>query len=249
MATKPIAPPLLPPIGLNIPLRPAVLVFVAMLFAAIAAYVLTPQRSVQAATPDLETLVPTSFGNWKEIPSPYVQVSLATHNPEAPSRDQPYDAVLMRTYATAAGSNIMLALAYAGEQRQDIKIHRPEVCYPAQGFEVIEQQAAAFPIVGSALPVSGTRLLVRNRQRLEAVSYWIRVGEAFPRSAWAMRAQIFRAGLAGQVSDGILVRASSLIDDPSQAAAAYAEQQRFLSGLVPEVAAHAPGLMVPVLAR
>lgn len=229
--------------ALHIPLGPAAAVLAAMLFAALAAHALTPQRAGPLATPDMAAAVPQRFADWKEIPSPYVQAALAAPNRETPTRDRPYDAILMRGYGGGDGTRIMLALAYAGEQRQDVKIHRPEVCYRAQGFELLRQRAVVLDIVG--LPIAGTQLLVRNRHRLEAVSYWIRIGDAFPRGVWAMRAQIFRDGIAGRISDGILVRASSVIDDESQAAAAYAQQQRFLSDLVPAVAAQAPGLLAP----
>lgn len=231
--------------GLRIRLRPALAVMTIMLLAALAAQALTPLRAAPAATPELDTVVPKHFGRWNEIASPYVQAALATPTPGTTTRDQPYDAILMRGYAADDGARIMLALAYAGEQRQDIKIHRPEVCYPAQGFDLLQQRAVTFP-VGAAAPIPGTRLLVRNRQRLEAVSYWIRTGDAFPRGAWAMRARIFRDGIAGRISDGMLVRVSSVIDDESQAAAAYAQQQNFLASLVQVTTARAPGLLVPV---
>ena len=222
--------------ALRIRLRPALAVMTAMLCAAGAAHALTPQQNL-VAMPDLEAALPARFGEWRQVESPYMQVALST-----PSRDQPYDAVLMRSYEGRDGSRIMLALAYAAEQRQDVKIHRPEVCYPAQGFSIVEQHNVT-------TPVPGMQLLVRNRQRFDAVSYWIRIGDGFPRGVWAMRAKILRDGLAGRVNDGVLVRASSLISDPSQAAAAYAQQQRFLADLVKVVAARAPGLLVPVAVR
>mgnify|MGYP003340463721 CR=1 FL=1 len=50
--------------------------------------------------------------------------------------EQPYDQTLMRTYANSHGEQIMLALAWGERQRQDVKVHRPEVCYPAQGFAI-----------------------------------------------------------------------------------------------------------------
>jgi len=232
--------------GLYIRRLPALLVMVAMLGTAIAAYALTLPRQGDVALPDLEVLVPKHFGEWSETPSLQLQASLATQNREATNRDQPYDAVLLRNYVSRDGALIMLAVAYSGEQRQDVKIHRPEVCYPAQGFQLLQQRDFVLPVAGLSAPISGVQLLARNRQRLEAVSYWIRIGNAYPHNGWAMRAEILRAGISGQLSDGILVRVSSLIDDESQAPAAYAQQQRFLADLVPAVTPRAPGLLVAV---
>jgi hypothetical protein len=47
-----------------------------------------------------------------------------------------------------------------------------------------------------------------------------------------MRMKIFRDGLQGRISDGILVRSSMLVHDAGGAATAYAIQERFLRSLV-----------------
>ena len=177
-------------------------------------------------------MIPTKFKNWKEISSPFTQVGLTTDKNSLVN--QLYDGVLMRTYVNDKGDQVMLALAYAREQKQDIKIHRPEVCYVAQGFEMLKQTSSNISMQQSQItkPVAMNRLLVRNQSRSEAVSYWIRIGDAYPGDGMAARMKILREGLHGKVLDGILVRASTVLEDEADSATAYQNQEEFLKDLL-----------------
>jgi exosortase B len=225
--------------ALGIRFKPAIAVGVAMMLAVALAQTIRPAQTLDTAIPELAGMVPASFGDWREEPSPYLQVDLA--NGEDPAFDKLYEATLMRTYVNGAGQRVMLALAYARRQSQDVRIHRPEVCYEAQGFEVIAMQPADFRLGRGADTITGVRLLTRNRDRFEAVSYWIRVGDQFPRGAFETRWNTFRQGLAGRIPDGLLVRVSTIDRSASGTEAAYKLQERFLLDLVnalPPVAAH-----------
>ncbi|MBP0596908.1 exosortase B [Herbaspirillum sp. LeCh32-8] len=222
----------------------ALVLAVGMVASVGAAHALAPHEANVVKTTRFDSFVPAQFGEWREVPSPYVQVSVDVQDGTTRDYDQPYDDVLSRTYVNSRGEQVMLALAYANEQMQDVKIHPPEVCYIAQGFVMMGGAPLAMQ-TAEGKPVTGQRFLARNNDRLEAVSYWMRIGDAFPDGGLAARWKIFTAGMAGRISDGILVRASSLVQNPSQQEGAYALQQRFLKDL--EAAMHRghPGLMVP----
>ena len=177
-------------------------------------------------------MIPTKFKKWKEISSPFTQVGLTTDKNSLVN--QLYDGVLMRTYVNDKGDQVMLALAYAREQKQDIKIHRPEVCYVAQGFEMLKKTTSNISMQQSQItkPVAMNRLLVHNQNRSEAVSYWIRIGDAYPGDGMAARMKILREGLHGKVLDGILVRASTVLESESDSGAAYQNQEEFLKDLL-----------------
>lgn len=208
-----------------------------------AALLATPKPTVLGKVPDLEAIVPTHFGQWVEVPSPYLQVNLAVAEDGAYTADQPYDAVVMRTYRNSNGARVMLAVAYAREQRQESKIHRPEICYSAQGFMPLDHSEAEFDVPGLAR-AEGERFLMRNKNRIEAVSYWIRTGDAFPRGGVETRLKLIRDGFNGNVPDGILVRASSLLADPAEQDAAYALQKQFLVDLAQSVDAQGRALLL-----
>ena len=228
--------------ALAIQLKPALVVAGVMLVAIAAARGLTPEQNFKTSIPDFAGMVPKQFGDWKEVPSPYVQIDLATG--EDLSTEQPYDAVLMRTYGNPKGEQVMLALAYGRQQRQDVKIHRPEVCYEAQGYSVTGGTPVDFQLSRGTGAIQGTQLLAQNRQRIEAVSYWIRIGDIFPRSASQSRWYIFREGMSGNVPDGILVRASSVQSGADGTNRAYQMQQQFLGDLVNALSPESKRLLV-----
>jgi EpsI family protein len=137
----------------------------------------------------------------------------------------------MRTYVNQKGDQVMLALAYATEQKQDIKIHRPEVCYVAQGYQLLDMKTNTInPNQSTDIPAQ--RLLLRNQNRSEAVTYWIRIGDEYPIGGIAQRMKILRDGLKGKVVDGILVRASTVLGDESESSPAYGQHEKFLADLL-----------------
>lgn len=228
----------------SIPVRSAAMLAIGMVVSVGVAQLLVPHIVTATKSDSLENIVPKSFGQWREVPSPYLQVDLSVNDPTDRDTDRPYDDILSRTYVNSQGQQVMLALAYAREQMQDVKIHLPEVCYTAQGFNLLSRTRASFAFdQGQA---RGYTFLARNKGRMEAVSYWVRIGGAFPDGALATRAHIFKDGMAGKIDDGILVRASSLVGDTAQAAGAYELQQAFLRDLEQTLRPAHPGVLAPV---
>lgn len=222
--------------------RPGCVMLVAMLAAFAVTRWMTPVMSRTAEVGSLELGVPQAFGDWKMVPDSTTQAQLSTGDDGRPATVGLYDQVVMRTYVNARGDQMMLALAYAKEQRQDVKLHLPEICYPAQGYKVMAISPASLNL-GSAGTLPGMRMLASGAGRTEAVTYWARVGHGYPIGGLAMRMQIFRDGLAGRVDDGILVRASTLVDDERQVPSAYGLQQQFLSELVAAAGSSANALV------
>jgi EpsI family protein len=138
----------------------------------------------------------------------------------------------------------MLALAYGSHQRQEMKIHRPELCYTSQGYAVLQKSdvTIAFPKLAS---VQAARMLVTAPGRSEAVSYWIRIGDLHSDSAWKTRAYLFSEGMQGRVVDGMLVRVSQVVPDAAATTATrYELQERFLGELLDAMPADARRLLV-----
>lgn len=212
--------------------KPSLAIMLAMFVAVGAAYALTPVMGTSKEMEPLATSVPTQFGEWTEIKSAIVQADLTAMEDGKKSIEQPYDDVLTRTYVNKAGDQVMLALAYAKEQRQDVKIHLPEVCYPAQGYQVVSNIPTSLVVLSSGGAVPGKRLLTTGNGRTEAVSYWVRIGDAYPQGGLATRLKIFRDGIGGNVTDGMLVRASMLINDVKDSERAYHIQEAFLKDLM-----------------
>lgn len=226
--------------------RPSALVALAVIVAGATALAITPQAQVDAGSvADLDAAVPHAFGDWVVVPSPYVQVSTSIARAGEGSQDVLYDQTVMRTYRNARGESIMLALAYGRQQRQELKIHRPDLCYTAQGFALLSRDTADFGSVpGTSSSVAGHRMLAERQGLLEAVSYWIRIGSLYSEDAVETRMHLFAEGLQGRVPDGVLVRVSSLLDHPDGSQAAFDLQRRFVTELLSATPPAARALLV-----
>ena len=176
---------------------------------------------------ELETMVPKQFAGWREDARAVSRVV----NPQTKELlDKLYKQILTRTYVNAEGYRIMLTIAYGDDQRGELQAHKPEVCYPAQGFKLQSLVAAALPTEYGSVPA--TRIVATMGPRVEPVTYWFTVGDSAVQSALQKRIVEFRYGLTGQIPDGMLFRVSSI--DPDEARA-YAFQHQFVAQLLESV--------------
>jgi len=201
-----------------------------MLLMAALAYAIAPTRQVSPNSVALERMIPKQFGQWVEQGAAVEQVPTQIEGGSHADRAL-YDQVLMRTYRRQSdGGMVMLALAYGRRQAQEFKIHRPELCYYSQGYDV-RFVGRTRVLLGPSFGVDSNLLLARNRARYEPVTYWIRVGDRISLSAWETRWLIFKDGISGSVPDGILVRASSVIQTEADSASAFRLQKSFFADL------------------
>lgn len=209
--------------------RTAVVVL-SLFLAAVVALVATPKLKAAAAPVDIEALTPTVIGDWRLISSPAIQVGVTTSDTDI---NQPYDQTVMRTYVNGNGRALHVALAWGRHQRQEVKIHRPELCYPAQGLAVKSLQDVDFPLqTPDGRPVIGKRMVAySNTGQAELVSYWIRIGSSYSSNPWQTRWHILQQGLKGEIADGILVRVSQRIAKDQDFASAFAQQEQFIAAL------------------
>lgn len=238
MSNAPLNPPM-PAAAAAPPLRPYLFAAVAMVAAVALSILMTPRtHEVAEDAVQLDKMVPDQFGRWKELKSAAIQMDLAPRDGEERTTDQPYDQTVMRTYQRDDGAIVMLALAYGRAQKQEVKIHRPELCYVAQGFEVTRSQRTTLDLGGAYPQVPVYRLTTRNKGRQEPVTYWIRIGDEITANAWQSRWKILTSGLLeGTVPDGLLVRTSSAVATNAPVDDEYRQQAEFLRDLFAAVPA------------
>jgi len=175
----------------------------------------------------LERMVPKQFGEWREEPQKVVQVV----NPQTQELlDRLYSEVLSRVYVHASGYRIMLSLAYGSDQRGALQAHKPEVCYPAQGFTLHKNEPAE--LATKFGPIPARRLLTSMRSRHEPVTYWFTVGDKAVEGKLQKRLVELRFGLTGRIPDGMLFRVSSIDTDSKRA---FAQQELFVQQLLEAV--------------
>lgn len=183
----------------------------------------------QGPAADLETIFPKQFADWRiddrmpvVLPSPDVQAQL----------DKIYSQVLARTYVNSRGERVMLSVAYGGDQSDGMGVHRPEICYPAQGFQVLSiRRGEVQQLAGRDIPVQ--KVLTRLGSRNEPVMYWIVVGNQVVGTNTEQKLAQLTYGLRGRIPDGMLVRVSSISPDNEKA---YATQAEFLREIADSIA-------------
>jgi EpsI family protein len=177
----------------------------------------------------LEQLVPASFPGWRVMQQGSAQVV----NPQTQQQlDKLYSQQLTRTYVSNDGYVIMLSIAYGNDQRSDLELHRPHVCYPAQGFTIAERRRAAISTSGGKVNVE--RLEAQQGTRVEPITYWVRIGQQniTDVSLFGRRLEDLHFALQGRVPDGLLFRVSSI---DVQRERAFARQDQFVSELLAAV--------------
>lgn len=199
---------------------------VAMLAAAGAAIAMKPTERMAdtRGRVDLETAIPQQFGDWK-VDTTIVPIQVS---PEVQQHlDKFYDQILARTYVNSKGQRVMLSIAYGGSQSRNLQIHRPEVCYTAQGFSVGNIANAMLSLAESAVP--SRTLVARQGGRIEPITYWMRVGDEVLIDGLQQALARYKYGLTGVVPDGVLIRISNISDSAEQS---YRLHQEFAGALV-----------------
>lgn len=202
----------------------------AMLLTAIIAVVLTPNKRIadSGAYVDLELLIPKQFGGWRNDEN-MKQVVVDPRLQEVIKAT--YRATLSRTYLDAHGKRIMLSMAYGGSHGENMQTHRPEICYPAQGFSIVEPSSnGLIRIDNGSLAV--TRLVAKHGIRNEPITYWVVVGGVRTEFGIKMKLAQMRYRLTGVIPDGMLVRISSIDNNNDRA---FMLHQRFIRDLLSSV--------------
>jgi EpsI family protein len=169
---------------------------------------LKPRREVSLLAKDetLANAIPSQFGAWR---SEDVGDPLAINGPETLTAKL-YNQLVTRVYVNdAARSSIFVLLAYGSQQTDDLQLHRPEVCYPAFGFSLLQNEPTSLALA-KGVTIPARRILADKEDRREYVMYWTRMGEYLPVSAGQQREDRFKIALDGVISDGLLSRFSTI---------------------------------------
>lgn len=155
----------------------------------------------------LEQAVPAQVGGWRLEPAANILI------PRGDAEEmETYDQLLTRVYGGAAAVPVMLLVAYGSSQAGTTQLHRPEVCYPAAGFDLEPRETLQLPLSGGAA-IQARTLTATAPGRVEQILYWSRVGREFPASTLQQRWSLLRQSMDGRAPDGALVRISVIAPD------------------------------------
>ncbi|MFZ5595220.1 MAG: exosortase-associated protein EpsI, B-type [Pseudomonadota bacterium] len=203
---------------------------VLMVLAAVLTKAVTPIVHISESRPALmlSEAIPLQFGEWKEEKN----LASVVVNPQMEATiKRIYAQTLSRTYVNSDGERIMLSIAYGNDQRDAVQLHYPEVCYPAQGFQVISNRQGVLVTSQGTIPVRRLETNFSNK-RFEPVTYWTTVGDEAVTGGISKKIAEMRYGLKGEIPDGLLFRISSINTDTQ---AAFALQDSFTKALLNEL--------------
>ena len=154
---------------------------------------------------DLEDVVPTAIGPWRKVESdgfvlPKVPGSLS---------DRLYNQTISRLYMSETHNPVMMVIAYGAVQNDLLQLHRPEVCYTSVGFSISESKLTTVAL-NAAAKLPARELTAQSQTRIEPILYWTRIGDDLPTSGSDQRRVKLRQQISGFLTDGILVRFSTI---------------------------------------
>lgn len=204
------------------------------------AFALRPTHRIADQGPkiDLEAMIPRTFGEWREEKQVSAQI-VDPQQKEALGRI--YTQLLTRTYMNPRGYRVMLSIAYGEDQRDGLEMHYPEICYPAQGFQVLSTKDGVLEF-DSALKLPLRQLeTTLDQQRDEPITYWTVIGEFQVTGRVAKKLAEMWYGAQGKIPDGLLFRVSSIDPDPTRG---FAQQALFIRALYEALTPHSKQRLV-----
>lgn len=192
----------------------AILIATTMAASALAASSLKPGRYLYDTRQQrtIDTIIPKQFGQWKEVPSAGGIV-----NPQNDALTNVlYSEVVNRIYQNDAGNRIILTIAYGKNQGEGFQLHTPELCYPAQGFQIKSVTTARLSTPFGEIPVRKLESQLGS-SRKEPITYWATLGDSAVEGNVDKKIKEMKYSFQGYVADGLLFRISSIDGNSARA--------------------------------
>jgi EpsI family protein len=204
------------------------LIGLALVLAFWGGFALRPTNKVIDQRPkmNLESMIPREFSGWNIDET---VIPLQPDPKQVALLNKIYNQTLSRTYVNHNGNRVMLSIAYGGDQSDSMQVHRPEVCYTGQGFQMMDMEIVNLDTGFGVIPVK--RLFAQMGERREPITYWITIGNTVAVNTFKWKLQQLKYGLTGRVPDGMLFRVSSY----GEKASAYPLQKDFIKDLLKSV--------------
>lgn len=177
----------------------------------------------------ISSIIPEKFGSWKKM-----DVSTGIVNPQQQQLlDELYTELVARTYVSNEGYVIMLSIAYGKNQNDSFQVHLPEICYPAQGFQVGDSRKLTLTTPYGDIPTKQLETTFQSR-RVEPVTYWTTIGNHAVKSGLDKKLKEISYAMQGDIADGLLFRVSSIDPDKPRA---FSMQQKFIQEMLTSITA------------
>ncbi|MBB5686640.1 exosortase-associated protein EpsI, V-type [Sphingobium boeckii] len=182
-----------------------------------------PVRAVKPfSEKEFDALIPRVVGPWTAENSS----DLILPPPDQLSQKL-YEQLVTRVYLAESKPPVMFLAAYSSIQQNNVQVHRPEVCYPAAGFVITENEPFTLKIAPN-IEIPSRFLVAKQSRRSEMMIYWTRVDNKYPLKWSDQRLAMAEANLKGYYPDGVLARVSMIGLDQTEAAETISDFAREL---------------------
>lgn len=186
-----------------------------MVLAAVVAHVAKPTQLMAQVYPrePLVSEVPQTFRHWSLSPT---NVAAVVDPTQQSVLEYLYAETLGANYVNAKHQVVMLSLAYGKVQSDGSDVHKPDLCYPAQGFRILEEKN--FPLALDANRTISVRYLkTQNGSRVEPLLYWTTAGDYLYQSKIQKKLIGFKYSRDNLIPDGLVLRVSTIDTDSAAA--------------------------------
>lgn len=201
--------------------RTVMLLAILMVVTSVFANMAKPTRLMSEIYPreKLANEIPLLFSRWEKQQTNIAEVVDPTQQAVLKYL---YTETLSASYINANKGLVMLSIAYGKDQRDGNDVHQPDLCYPAQGFTVIEQRE--LPLVLDAnRSIVVKYMKTQKGQRIEPLIYWTTLGDAVYRGKLQKKIIDFKYSRDNLIPDGMIVRVSTIEEDSAIAMASITD--------------------------
>lgn len=191
-------------------------VFALMLITSISGYVLKPTDLLvnHNHKVELANAIPNAFGDWQLIKD--TRQTIIEPEQEA-LINKLYSQTYSQTFVNkSSGERVMLSLAYGETQTDGKEVHKPDICYPAQGFSISDINKTDLPIEDGKQKIHANQLVARMNNRVEPIIYWTTLGTHTYNTRLQKKSIEFKYALKNMIPDGMLFRVSIIDSDPDK---------------------------------
>jgi EpsI family protein len=207
------------------------LLSVVMLLMAIIAMWATPTEylsNIKQREP-LINYIESTLDNWKKDDTNQVLITSAVLDEKLESA---YSDLINEAYLNTENKRVMLSVAYSDNQRNGLAVHLPEACYPAQGFEILEEKKIPITLNDGSQLIA-KYMKTKRGSRIEPLIYWTVAGEYLYGTDFERKEISIKYALKNIIADGLIFRVS-MVEPDDDVALSYMNDfiKDFYDGLV-----------------
>ncbi|CAM4851717.1 unnamed protein product, partial [Rotaria magnacalcarata] len=123
-----------------------------------------------------------------------------------------YAETYSKKYLNDQGEMIMLSIAYGRDQNDGHDVHKPDLCYPAQGFVVLEEKKINLKLDVNR-NISVKYMKTQKGERIEPLVYWTTAGNFIYDTKLQKKLIELNYAKNNLIPDGMIIRISTINSD------------------------------------